>query len=76
VPGRVVVREGRRVEAIDLHHEDLPDPVIEMYRALQRRMDGLEMRLARDEDTSTETGSVPFTGLTAREEGEDDDTRL
>lgn len=76
VPGRVVVREGRRIEAIDLHHEDLPDPVIEMYRSLQRRMDGLEMRLARDEDISTESSAAPFTGLAARGESEDDDTRL
>ena len=42
VPGRVVVREGQRVETIDLHHEDLPDPVVEMFRCLQRRIDRLE----------------------------------
>jgi len=45
IPGRVVVREGQRVEAIDLHHEDLPDPVVEMFRCLQRRIDKLEHRL-------------------------------
>ena len=44
VPGRVVMRAGSRVEAIDLHHEDLPDPVVEMFRCLQRRMDRLELR--------------------------------
>jgi serine O-acetyltransferase len=44
VPGRVVMRAGSRVEAIDLHHEDLPDPVVEMFRCLQRRMDRLEQR--------------------------------
>ena len=49
IPGRVVVREGERVEAVDLHHEDLPDPVIEMFRSLQRRVDKLESRLAQDE---------------------------
>lgn len=54
IPGRVVVREGMRVDAIDLHHEDLPDPVVEMYRSLQRRMDRIEARLARDEDMSAE----------------------
>lgn len=59
VPGRIVVREGRRVDTIDLHHEDLPDPVIEMYRALQRRMDKLESRLARDEDMSAEAAPAP-----------------
>ena len=45
VPGRVVMRGGSRVDAIDLHHEDLPDPVIEMFRCLQRRMDRLEHKL-------------------------------
>ncbi|MBN2822944.1 MAG: serine O-acetyltransferase [Coriobacteriia bacterium] len=60
IPGRVVVREGQRVEAIDLHHEDLPDPVIEMYRVLQRRMDKLETRLSRDEDGGAERGTSVF----------------
>ncbi len=46
IPGRVVVREGRRIDAIDLHHEDLPDPVVEMFRCVQRRMDRLEQRIA------------------------------
>ena len=45
VPGRVVSRGGSRVDAIDLHHEDLPDPVVEMFRCLQRRMDRLDKRL-------------------------------
>jgi serine O-acetyltransferase len=44
VPGRVVMRSGQRVEAIDLHHEDLPDPVVEMFRCLTRRLDRLERR--------------------------------
>lgn len=48
IPGRVVVREGQRVEAIDLHHEDLPDPVVEMFRRLQRHIDRLEHRLGED----------------------------
>jgi len=62
VPGRVVVRRGQRVEAIDLHHEDLPDPVIEMYRVMQHRMDRLEQRLAHDEDSSAEAGCTPAPG--------------
>jgi len=70
VPGRVVVREGKRVESIDLHHEDLPDPVVEMYRALQRRMDRIEVRLARDEDMNAEAAPAP---RAAAEQREDDD---
>ncbi len=45
VPGRVVVREGERVDTVDLHHEELPDPVIEMFQGLQRRLDRIETRL-------------------------------
>ena len=58
VPGRVVVREGRRIDAVDLDHEDLPDPVVEMFKCVQRRIDRLEHRVARDEAASTasETG--------------------
>jgi serine O-acetyltransferase len=59
IPGRVVVREGERIDAVDLHHEDLPDPVIEMFRCMQRRIDRLENRLARDEGATAEQGSVP-----------------
>lgn len=75
VPGRVVVREGQRVDAIDLHHEDLPDPVVEMYRTLQRRMDRLEARLAQDEDASAEVGSSVF-GTESQGEEDDADPRL
>lgn len=71
VPGRVVVREGKRVDAIDLHHEDLPDPVVEMYRALQRRMDRIEARLERDEGASAEAGARVFEPEDPSE-GEDD----
>jgi len=59
VPGRVVVREGRRLETIDLHHEDLPDPVVEMFRCMQRRIDRLEARLARGEDAAAERPTRP-----------------
>jgi serine O-acetyltransferase len=76
VPGRVVVREGRRVEAIDLHHEDLPDPVVEMYRSLQRRIDRLEARLARDESRIAEQPALPREAAGEDREDEDDDTRL
>jgi serine O-acetyltransferase len=75
VPGRVVVREGRRIDTIDLHHEDLPDPIVEMYRTLGRRLDRLEARLARDEDTGAERGGSPF-GSPGEGDDEDDDTRL
>lgn len=62
IPGRVVVRAGERLEAIDLHHEDLPDPVIEMFRQMSRRIDSVERRLERDEGISSERGDDVFSG--------------
>jgi serine O-acetyltransferase len=59
VPGRVVMRAGSRVEAIDLHHEDLPDPVVEMFRCLQRRMDRLEERAGSGGEATQVPGESP-----------------
>lgn len=73
IPGRVVVREGQRVDVVDLHHEDLPDPVVEMYRSTARRLDRLEARLARDEDLSAEAGAAVFgDAADVREDDHDD----
>jgi len=73
IPGRVVVRSGERVEAIDLHHEDLPDPVVEMFRCLTRRVDRVERRLARDEGLADERSEPPFArGETDDDEGADE----
>jgi serine O-acetyltransferase len=63
IPGRVVVRAGERIEAIDLHHEDLPDPVVEMFRCLTRRIDKVERRLAHDEGLAEERGESSFVAL-------------
>ncbi len=42
IPGRVVKKEGKRIAMIDLHHEQLPDPVSDALRSLQHRLDRLE----------------------------------
>lgn len=42
VPGRVTVCSGERVSPIDLHHEQLPDPVLDMFMTIERRLDRLE----------------------------------
>ena len=76
IPGRVVVREGQRVDVVDLHHEDLPDPVVEMYRSMARRLDRLEARLARDEDVSAEAGTAVFGDAADAREDDDDDQGL
>jgi serine O-acetyltransferase len=50
VPGRVVVRNGRKVAdaqitEIDLNHAELPDPIAEMLLCMQRRIGMLEHRM-------------------------------
>jgi serine O-acetyltransferase len=69
VPGRVVVKSGERVEAIDLHHEDLPDPVVEMFRCLTRRLDKLE-KLVASEPASTSTAAAGEQDPSDAEQGE------
>lgn len=45
VPGRVVIREGQKVD--DLMHDQIPDPVAEMLQCLQRKIELLENRIAQ-----------------------------
>jgi len=52
VPGRVTVCSGERVSPIDLHHENLPDPVLDMFGVIERRLDRLEQSLAKPPDQS------------------------
>lgn len=85
IPGRVVVREGERVDAIDLHHEDLPDPVVEMFRLMQKRIDRIEHSLARQQAAASEsqpdvahtkTGADEAHTIQDPEGKSDDDTAL
>ena len=76
VPGRIVVREGARVDVVDLHHEDLPDPVVEMFLCIQHRIDRLDARVAHEAGTADEraagaAASEPAQGPAA---GADDTT--
>ncbi|MBU7007487.1 serine O-acetyltransferase [Peptococcaceae bacterium DYL19] len=51
IPGKVVIRDGINIadmeveDIIDLHHENLPDPVAEMILCLQRKVGRLERRI-------------------------------
>ena len=62
VPGRVVVREGRKIadsappDAIDLQHHLLPDPVGEMMICLQHKIARLENRI---EELECAKGGTP-----------------
>ena len=56
IPGRIVWHEGRRidntqtVDLIDLDHNDLPDPIVEMMMCMQRNMHRMEKRLGELEE--------------------------
>lgn len=45
VPGRIVRREGQRVEGPDLDQVNLPDPVAEMLFCLQKDLTHMEKRI-------------------------------
>ena len=53
VPGKIVVRDGQRVEdgqSIDLRHDQLPDPIAEMLLLMQSKIDEMEARLKEHEN--------------------------
>ncbi|HZK17709.1 MAG TPA: serine O-acetyltransferase, partial [Clostridia bacterium] len=63
VPGKVVVRDGRKVgstdfSAVDLRHDQLPDPVAEAILSLQGNILRLERRLEEMENELHESGRV------------------
>lgn len=66
VPGKVVVREGRKVadaqpDAVDLQHHLLPDPVGEMLLCLQRKITRLENRIEELEGRIHESQDLQYT---------------
>lgn len=58
VPGKIVIRNGVNIadmdvdSIIDLHHENLPDPVAEMILCLQRKLGRMEKRIEEVETTN------------------------
>ncbi|QGP91889.1 Serine acetyltransferase [Neomoorella glycerini] len=65
VPGKVVVRNGRKiadaeVSEIDLRHDELPDPVAEMLLCLQRQIQRLEQRIEELEASKDEHLPVQY----------------
>lgn len=53
VPGRITIRSGERVSPIDLHHEKLPDPVLDMFHSIERRIERLEKTVKKLETPKT-----------------------
>lgn len=42
VPGRLTVCSGEKLSQINLHHENLPDPLMEMFEDIERRLEKVE----------------------------------
>ncbi|MFX1378646.1 MAG: serine O-acetyltransferase [Promethearchaeota archaeon] len=45
VPGKIISREGEKIEKIDLRHGDLPDPLTLTIKTLDKRIKELENRV-------------------------------
>jgi len=56
VPGRVVMRNGRRIDA--LQHGDLPDPISETIFCLQEKVASLEARIAAIEGKTEQATKI------------------
>ncbi len=56
VPGRIVKEKGHSV--IDLHHEKLPDPVVEAIKQLEGRIKKLEKKLKALEEKTQSSETV------------------
>lgn len=60
VPGKVVVRDGQRVqEPIDLRHDLLPDPVAELINGLCLELEQLKRRVAELENSQARFETKP-----------------
>jgi serine O-acetyltransferase len=54
IPGRVVKREGEKIPSVSLEHSDLPDPVIESVHTLQERLEALEHKMLKQQESEDE----------------------
>ncbi|MBM7569427.1 serine O-acetyltransferase [Paenibacillus sacheonensis] len=61
IPGRIVKRNGARVND-RLNHAQLPDPVIEMLRAMQKEVSDLRAELEQEKELAKERNKQPVAG--------------
>ncbi len=60
IPGKIVIRDGINIadrdveELIDLHHENMPDPVAEMILCMQRKVARMEGRINEIEEAGND----------------------
>lgn len=68
IPGRIVVKEGKKVDEIDLDHQVMPDPVAKAFNCLMEHVQLLHKRL--DQLSKQESqDQVQFEDLRSRLDG-------
>ncbi len=60
VPGKVVTREGEKIEKIDLRHGDLPDPLTLTIQILDKRIKELESKILTKGEKKKEDIEINF----------------
>jgi serine O-acetyltransferase len=50
IPGKIIAREGEKIERVDLAHGDLPDPLSHSLSNLNSRLKKLEERISKFEE--------------------------
>lgn len=54
VPGKIITREGEKIEKIDLRHGDLPDPLTITIKTLDNRIKELENKILTQKEKKKE----------------------
>ncbi|MFX1390627.1 MAG: serine O-acetyltransferase [Promethearchaeota archaeon] len=60
VPGKVITREGEKIEKIDLRHGDLPDPLTLTIKSLDQRLKQLESKILTEKEKKKEDFEIYF----------------
>ncbi|MFX1364933.1 MAG: serine O-acetyltransferase [Promethearchaeota archaeon] len=60
VPGKVITREGEKIEKIDLRHGDLPDPLTLTIKTLDNRIKELENKILTQKEKKKEDFEIFF----------------
>ncbi|TFF87989.1 MAG: serine O-acetyltransferase [Promethearchaeota archaeon] len=55
VPGRIIIRNGKKIPRIDLAHGDLPDPLAMTLSDLNLRIKKLERKILKSRELNTDT---------------------
>ncbi len=72
IPGRVVIKEGKKVDEVDLNHQIMPDPVAQAFNCMMDQLHLMNKRvneLAHRHDQDPEQDQAQFETLRCRLEG-------